>query len=99
MLSSIYLNLKPGITKYKILNEIKKFHKRNFFVKVHPLNKTIGTGSVLNTNFCEISVCELKSENKVLILSAIDNLVKGAAGQAIQNLNIIYGLNEKTGLT
>ncbi len=98
MLSSIYVDLKPGITINKVLNEIKKFHKSNFFVKVHSLNKTIGTGNVLNTNFCEVSVCELKNKNKILILSAIDNLVKGAAGQAIQNLNIIYGFKEKTGL-
>ena len=51
-----------------------------------------------NTNFCEISVCKLKEKRKILILSAIDNLVKGAAGQAIQNMNIICGFNEQLGL-
>ena len=62
------------------------------------MNKNIGTENVLNTNFCEISVCKLKEKRKILILSAIDNLVKGAAGQAIQNMNIICGFNEQLGL-
>ena len=98
MLSSIYVDLKPGITINKVHNELKKFHKKNFFIKIHSMNKNIGTENVLNTNFCEISVCKLKEKRKILILSAIDNLVKGAAGQAIQNMNIICGFNEQLGL-
>ena len=98
MLSSIYVDLKPGIKISRIYNEIKNYHKNNYFVKVLPINKNIGTENVLNTNFCEISVCKLKEKRKVLILSAIDNLVKGAAGQAIQNMNIIYKYKENLGL-
>ena len=62
------------------------------------MNKNLGTENVLNTNFCEISVCGLKDKNKLLILSAIDNLVKGAAGQAVQNMNVIFGYKENLGL-
>ena len=62
------------------------------------MNKNLGTENVLNTNFCEISVCNLKDKNKLLILSAIDNLVKGAAGQAVQNMNVIFGYKENLGL-
>ena len=98
MLSSIYLDLSPGVTINKVFNELKNFHKNNFFVKIKPLNKNIGTENVLNTNFCEISVCKLKNKRKILILSSIDNLVKGAAGQAIQNMNILKGFNENLGL-
>ena len=98
MLSSIYVDLKPGIKISRIYKEIKNYHKNNYFVKVLPINKNIGTENVLNTNFCEISVCKLKEKRKVLILSAIDNLVKGAAGQAIQNMNIIYKYKENLGL-
>ena len=98
MLTSIYLDLKPGIKITKIFSELKKFHKNNFFVKIKPLNKNIGTENVINTNFCEISVCKLKDKRKILILSAIDNLVKGAAGQAIQNMNILKGFKENLGL-
>ena len=72
-------------------------HKNNYFVKVLPLNKNLGTENVINTNFCEISVCKLKEKNKILILSALDNLVKGAGGQAIQNMNIVSGLRENLG--
>ena len=98
MLTSIYLNLKPGISAKKIYKELKRYHKKNYFVKITPFNKNLGTENVLNTNFCEISVCKLKAKNKIVILSAIDNLVKGAAGQAIQNMNIIYKFNENLGL-
>jgi Acetylglutamate semialdehyde dehydrogenase len=98
MLSSIYIDLSYGITAKKIFLELKKYHKKNFFIRVLPFNKDLGTENVLNTNFCEISVCKLKDKRKVLILSAIDNLVKGAAGQAIQNMNILYGLKENLGL-
>ena len=98
MLSSIYLELKPGVTAKKVFKELKNFHKNNYFVKINPFNKNIGTENVLNTNFCEISICELKEKRKILILSAIDNLVKGAAGQAIQNMNIINNFKENVGI-
>ena len=58
----------------------------------------IGTGDVINTNNCEISVCETRLKNKLVIYSAIDNLVKGASGQAIQNMNLLYGFKESAGL-
>ena len=98
MLSSIYLELSKGITANKVYNELKKYHRNNFFVRIQPLNKDLGTENVLNTNFCEISICTLKEKGKILILSAIDNLVKGAAGQAVQNFNILYGFKENLGL-
>ena len=61
-------------------------------------NNQLGSGNVLNTNNCEISVCETKVKNKIVIFSALDNLVKGASGQAIQNMNLLYGFRENTGL-
>ena len=98
MLSSIYLELNNGVSIKKIIAELKKYHKNNYFVKVLPLNSNLGTGNVIDTNFCEISICSLKEKRKILILSAIDNLVKGAGGQAIQNMNNIYGFKENMGL-
>jgi len=98
MLSSIFVKLN-GKTKIKsIHNHLKTYHKNNYFIKVLPLNKPLGTENVLNTNFCEISVCKLKEKNRILILSAIDNLIKGAAGQAVQNMNLIYDFKENLGL-
>ena len=61
-------------------------------------NTEIGSGNVLNTNNCEISVCETKIKDRYVIFSAIDNLVKGAAGQAIQNMNLLFNFSEKLGL-
>ena len=99
LLSAIYVDKKSSVNLKKIHNVLKKFYKNKYFIKVANLNKNIGTENVINTNFCEISVCKLKIKDKILIFSAIDNLVKGAGGQAVQNMNIAFGLNEKIGLT
>ena len=52
----------------------------------------------MNTNYCEITICESSNKNKLVILSSIDNLIKGGAGQAVQNMNIKFGFNIKEGL-
>ena len=52
----------------------------------------------MNTNYCEISICETRIKNKYIIFSAIDNLIKGASGQAIQNMNILFKFPEYLGL-
>ena len=75
-----------------------KYYKGSRFIKVLKLNSSIGSGNVLNTNNCEISVCETRIKNKFIIFSAIDNLVKGASGQAIQNMNLLYKFPENLGL-
>ena len=53
---------------------------------------------MVNTNYCNISVCENREKNKVIIISTIDNLIKGASGQAVQNMNVAFQLNETMGL-
>ena len=62
------------------------------------LNTPMGSGNVLNTNNCEISICKTRFRDKFIIFSAIDNLVKGASGQAIQNMNLMYNFKETLGL-
>ena len=98
MLSSIYVESKKKVTLKKIHKELKQYYNKKYFVKVLPINKNLGTENVLNTNYCQIAICKVKNKNRVLILSAIDNLIKGAAGQAIQNMNLISGLQENLGL-
>ena len=98
ILSTIYLETKGKINARKIYNFLKNYHKRNYFVKISKFNYPIGTGEVMNTNFCNISVCKDRKKNKVIIVSAIDNLVKGASGQAVQNMNVAFGLKETMGL-
>ena len=98
LLSAMYVEKEKNVTLKKIHKELIRFHKKNYFIKIAKINKNIGTESVINSNFCEISVCKLRFKNKILILSAIDNLVKGAGGQAIQNMNLIFGFKENLGL-
>ena len=98
LLSSIYVKLKPNSSAKKIRNELINFYRKNKFIKILKLNSEIGSGNVLNTNNCEISVCETRLVNKVIIFSSIDNLVKGASGQAIQNMNLLYNFPEGMGL-
>ncbi len=98
ILTSIYLDINKKSSIKKIINELKKFYKKSSFVKILKLNTEIGSGNVINTNFCEISICETRVKNRIIILSAIDNLVKGASGQAIQNMNLLYNLSETEGL-
>ena len=62
------------------------------------INSQLGSGNVLNTNNCEISVCNTRIKNRIVIFSALDNLIKGASGQAIQNMNISMSLRENLGL-
>jgi N-acetyl-gamma-glutamyl-phosphate reductase len=98
ILSTIYLKTKKNIGINKIHQELKKFYSKNVFVKLLNINTPIGSGNVLETNNCEISVCKTRHKNKIVIFSAIDNLVKGASGQAIQNMNILYGFKENLGM-
>ena len=98
ILSTIYVDLKPGTTLNKVQNILKKFHKKNKFVKIKNTNSFLSTNDVMNTNYCFISVCKTKYKDKIIILSVIDNLIKGGAGQAVQNMNLKYGYKISEGL-
>ena len=98
ILSTIYLDIKLGFSIKRIEKILKKFHKENKFVKILKNNSLISTNDVINTNNCFISVCKTKYKNKIIILSAIDNLIKGGAGQAIQNMNIKFNFKNDEGL-
>ena len=98
ILSTIYLDLNPGFTLKKIEKILKEFHKKNKFVKILKINSLLSTNDVINSNNCHISICKTKSKNKIVILSVIDNLIKGGAGQAVQNMNIKFGFDSKAGL-
>ncbi len=98
ILSSIYIHVNKGKTANDIRNTLIKFYKKSKFIKILKLNTSIGSGNVLYTNNCEISICETRVKNKLIIFSAIDNLVKGASGQAIQNMNLLFKFSENLGL-
>ena len=98
ILSTIYLETNRKNNAKKIYNFLKKYHRSNFFVKIAKFNTPIGTGDIINTNYCKISVCKDRKKHKIIIISAIDNLVKGGSGQAVQNMNVAYNLKETMGL-
>ena len=98
ILSTIYLDLVGENNAFKIYKFLKEYHKKNYFVKVKKFNLPLGTNEVINSNYCNISVCENRNKKKVIIISALDNLVKGASGQAVQNMNIAYNFKETTAL-
>ena len=98
ILSTIYIDLEKGVNKSKVIKKLSNFYKKDAFVKIMNADTLISTNDVINSNNCFISVCKTKYKNKIIILSAIDNLIKGGAGQAIQNLNIKFNFPLKTAL-
>ncbi len=97
ILSTIYLKTSKKNSVEKIIKFLKKYYSKNKFIRISHKNKFLSTNDVINTNFCEISVCSAKEKGKIIILSAIDNLIKGGAGQAIQNFNIYYNFKNNEG--
>ena len=98
ILSTIYIDLRMGFSVNKIQNIVKKFYKKNKFVKILRTNSFLSTNSVIDSNYIYISICKTKYKDKVIILSALDNLIKGGAGQAVQNMNIKFKFNNSEGL-
>ena len=99
ILSTIYIDLENNVSQSKVIKVLKDFYKKEDFVKILKADRLIGTNDVINSNNCYISVCKSKYKNKIIILSAIDNLIKGGAGQAVQNLNIKFNFPIKTALS
>ena len=98
ILSTIYVDLNKGVSIKKLEKTLNDEYSKSRFVKILKTNSLLSTNDVINTNNCLISICKTKYKNRVIILSVIDNLIKGGAGQAIQNMNIKYGFNETKGL-
>lgn len=73
----------------------RRFYDKEYFIRI---TETPQIKNVANTNFCDIGVWYDENAKKILIISAIDNLIKGASGQAVQNMNVMSGYDEKMGL-
>ena len=97
ILSTIYVDLKDTDAQ-TIQTYLEDFYKDEAFVDILPFGSLPETRSVKGANMCRIALHQPQNRNKLVIVSVIDNLVKGAAGQAVQNMNIMFGLSEKTGL-
>ena len=98
ILSTIYAKLKDKNSLENIFNLYKEFYKDAKFVRVLNIGNIANLKNVKYSNYCDISIHIDERTNKLIIVSAIDNMVKGAAGQAIQNMNIALGFEEDAGL-
>lgn len=97
ILSTCYANLKGSHTYDEILSIYKDFYKDEYFIRI--MDEFLPeTNHVAGSNFVDIGFRIDERLNRIVVVSAIDNLIKGAAGQAVQNMNILFGLDEKTGL-
>lgn len=98
MQSSIYVQMTPGTSVGDLFESLTQRFKGEEFVKVLPLGAIPHTRNVRGSNYCHISVFPDRIPGRAIILCVIDNLVKGASGQALQNLNIMMGAPETHGL-
>ncbi len=97
ILATIYANLKKPYTKDELIKMVKDFYKDEYFVRVYDSGLP-ETNHVAGSNFIDIGLEVDTRLNRVVIISAIDNLIKGAAGQAVQNMNLLFGFDETEGL-
>lgn len=98
ILATSYATLKPGVTPELVDAAFEKLYGKEYFIRLLGRGAYPSTKEVRGSNYCDIAWHIDERTNRVIILSAIDNLVKGAAGQAVQNFNIAAGLPENTGL-
>jgi N-acetyl-gamma-glutamyl-phosphate reductase len=98
ILSTIYAKLNKERTSEEAAALYQAFYREECFVRVCRAGQFPNLSSVVGSNYCDIGVTVDKRTGRIIILSVIDNLIKGAAGQAIQNMNLLCGLREDTGL-
>jgi N-acetyl-gamma-glutamyl-phosphate reductase len=98
ILSTIYMPLKKAVTQKKMQKVYQKFYKDAPFVKVLPEGQFPQLKDVVKTNYCHIGLKVNPEKKLAIVICAVDNLVKGASGQAVQNMNIMCGFDETEGL-
>jgi len=98
MLTTLYTTLEKSVDPDDVRSCLASFYAGRHFVRLCSDNKLPDTRNVRGTNFCDIGFKLNVPPNRLILISAIDNLVKGAAGQAVQNMNLMLGLDETTGL-
>ncbi len=96
--ATCYANLKTDKSQEELIELYREFYKGEYFVRVYDSGSLPESNHVAGSNFVDIGLVTDKRLNRVIVISAIDNLVKGAAGQAVQNMNLMFGLDERTGL-
>jgi N-acetyl-gamma-glutamyl-phosphate reductase len=98
LLSTVYATPREATTTEKLVRLYQDFYKGEPFVRILPQGSLPSTAFVRGSNFCDIAPLVDQRTGRVIIVSAIDNLVKGASGQAVQNMNLVCGFPETMGL-
>lgn len=98
ILATLNLRLVQPMATKDVLSVMRSYWRTEPFVKVLGEDRLPATKPVAGSNFCHVTARADERTGRLVVLSAIDNLVKGAAGQAVQNMNIMFGLDETTGL-
>jgi N-acetyl-gamma-glutamyl-phosphate reductase len=98
ILSTVYVHLNQPSQAAQIEACYREFYKGRLFVRVFQTPKLPEIQFSLNTNYCDIGFCLAPDRQRLVIVSCEDNLIKGAAGQAVQNMNLMYGWPEEEGL-
>ncbi len=98
MLTTIYVGLKEDVSSRDVASYLDSFYEDKPFVRICPRGRFPNTLYVRGTNYCDIGFQVAERTKLLVLISAIDNLVKGASGQAVQNMNIMFGFAETAGL-
>jgi N-acetyl-gamma-glutamyl-phosphate reductase len=98
ILTTIYLILTKKWKTEEVLNAFQEHYQKEPFIRIYPKGKLPNTKDVRGSNYCDIGVKVNEADGRTVIITAIDNLVKGASGEAVQNMNIMLGYPEIMGL-
>ena len=98
ILSTKYVRLSDGVSAADLRQALIQRYDGERFVQVMPEGQVPSTHAVRATNYCIMNVFQDRAPGRAIVISAIDNLVKGASGQAVQNMNVMFGLKEDEGL-
>lgn len=98
ILSTIYVYLKREMTAKEIEDCLRSFYGGKRWVRVYPASKLPEIQYSVHTNYCDLGFTLAKDGRRLIVVSCLDNLLKGAAGQAVENMNLMYGWDEGAGL-
>ena len=98
ILSTIYVHLNGAMTSLEVESCLRSFYSGKRWVRIFQTPKLPQVQFCLHSNYCDLGFCLAEDGRRLVLISCIDNLIKGAAGQAVQNMNVMYGWGEEEGL-
>lgn len=98
ILATCYARLQPGVTAAQVDEAFAALYEKEYFIRLLGRGSYPATKNVRGSNYCDIGWHIDSRTHRVVVVSALDNLMKGAAGQAVQNMNVMFGLAEDSGL-